>query len=49
MTITYHALVHPETGGDPREAARDLADRTRAAIMRSLADPHAGHTVPPGH
>jgi 1-acyl-sn-glycerol-3-phosphate acyltransferase len=48
MTITYHPLVHPETGGDPREAARDLADRTRGAIVRSLAAHHAGHTVPPG-
>jgi 1-acyl-sn-glycerol-3-phosphate acyltransferase len=47
MTITYHPLVHPGHAGDAREAAGDLADRTRAAIMRSLADDHAGQTVPP--
>jgi len=47
MTITYHPLVHPGRAGDAREAAGDLADRTRAAIMRSLADNHAGQTVPP--
>ena len=35
MTITYHPIVYPEAGGDPRAAARDLADRTRAAITET--------------
>jgi hypothetical protein len=48
MTITYHPLVRPEADGDPREAARDLAERTRAVIATSLAA-HAGlETSPPG-
>jgi 1-acyl-sn-glycerol-3-phosphate acyltransferase len=33
MVITYHPLLHPAPGGEPREVARDLADRTRAAIV----------------
>ena len=32
MTITYHPLVYPGAGGDTRFAARELAERTRAAI-----------------
>ena len=35
MTITYHPIVYPEAGGDSRAAARDLADRTRAAITET--------------
>lgn len=37
VTITYHPLAYPATGHDPREAARDLAERTRAVIVQSLA------------
>jgi 1-acyl-sn-glycerol-3-phosphate acyltransferase len=37
MTITYHPLIYPDAGRDPRGAARDLAERTRAAIAG--ADP----------
>ena len=33
MTITYHPLVYPGVGGDARDAARELADRTRTAIV----------------
>jgi 1-acyl-sn-glycerol-3-phosphate acyltransferase len=48
MTITYHPLVHPDSGRDPREAARDLAERTRGVIVTSLAA-HAGlETSAPG-
>jgi 1-acyl-sn-glycerol-3-phosphate acyltransferase len=32
MTITYHPLVYPGADGDSRAAARELAERTRAAI-----------------
>ncbi|HEY3190749.1 MAG TPA: lysophospholipid acyltransferase family protein, partial [Solirubrobacteraceae bacterium] len=32
MTITYHPLVYPAGGDDPRDAARELAERTRAFI-----------------
>ena len=35
MTITYHPMVYPEAGRDPREAARDLSERTRSAISRT--------------
>ena len=35
MRITYHPLVYPGTGGDPRHAARELADRTRSIIAAS--------------
>jgi 1-acyl-sn-glycerol-3-phosphate acyltransferase len=35
MTITYHPLVRPDDAGEPRDRARDLADRTRAAIAGS--------------
>jgi 1-acyl-sn-glycerol-3-phosphate acyltransferase len=37
LTITYHPLVHPEAGRDGRDAARELAERTRAVIVG--ADP----------
>ena len=33
MTITYHPLVYPGAVGDARDAARELADRTRTAIV----------------
>ena len=32
MTITYHPLVYPAIVADARDAARELADRTRAVI-----------------
>jgi 1-acyl-sn-glycerol-3-phosphate acyltransferase len=35
MTITYHPLVYPEVERDAREAARDLAERTRRVISRT--------------
>jgi 1-acyl-sn-glycerol-3-phosphate acyltransferase len=35
MTVTFHPLVLADVGGDPREAARLLAERTRAAITGS--------------
>jgi len=39
MTITYHAPLRPHPGLPDREAARDLAERTRAVIMASLPSP----------
>ena len=36
MTITYHPLLHPDTVGEPRAAARELAERTRAVVVTSL-------------
>lgn len=36
ITITYHPLEHPDSGLGPREAARQLAERTRTAIARAL-------------
>ena len=36
VTITYHPLERAVRGGDPREAARDLCDRTVAAIASAL-------------
>ena len=36
ITITYHPLAYPAAGHDAREAARDLAERTRAVIAESL-------------
>ena len=36
VTITYHPLAYPDAGRDAREAARDLAERTRAVIAESL-------------
>jgi 1-acyl-sn-glycerol-3-phosphate acyltransferase len=35
MTITYHRPMYPDAGSDPRAAARELAERTRAAIAGS--------------
>jgi 1-acyl-sn-glycerol-3-phosphate acyltransferase len=36
MTITYHAPLRPRPGLVPRDAARDLAERARAAIASAL-------------
>jgi 1-acyl-sn-glycerol-3-phosphate acyltransferase len=36
ITITYHPLLHPGPVRDSREAARDLAERTRTAIVSAL-------------
>ena len=32
MTITYHPLAYPDAAGDARDAARELAERTRSLI-----------------
>jgi 1-acyl-sn-glycerol-3-phosphate acyltransferase len=42
ITITYHPLLRPDPTRDPRAAARDLADRTRAAILSAMPWPEAG-------
>lgn len=39
MTITYHPLVYPDAGRDPRDAATALAERTRAVIVGVPAAP----------
>ena len=36
VTITYHPLAFPDTARAPRDAARDLAERTRATIVGSF-------------
>lgn len=36
ITITYHPPERPVRGADPREAARDLRDRTTTAIASAL-------------
>jgi 1-acyl-sn-glycerol-3-phosphate acyltransferase len=36
LSITYHPLVHPVPALGPRDAARDLARRTHAAIISAL-------------
>jgi 1-acyl-sn-glycerol-3-phosphate acyltransferase len=38
VTITYHPLAFPDTARPPRDAARDLAERTRAVIA-GVSDP----------
>lgn len=38
VTITYHPLIRPETGPDPRLAARDLAQRVRDVIVTGLEE-----------
>jgi len=48
MTITYHPLLHPEPADDPREAARDLAERTRAVIVTTLGARGGLGACPPG-
>ena len=41
MTITYHPPLRAQAGAEPRAAARDLAQRARAAIASALPDGHA--------
>lgn len=36
ITITYHPLLHPPAGLEPRRAALELAERARAAIAAEL-------------
>lgn len=36
ITITYHPVVAADSALDPRTAAEDLAERTRAAILSAL-------------
>lgn len=36
ITITYHPLLRPDAARDPREAARRLAEQTRAVIVEAL-------------
>jgi 1-acyl-sn-glycerol-3-phosphate acyltransferase len=36
ITITYHPLLRATAARDSREAARDLAERTRAAIVSAM-------------
>ncbi len=38
ITITYHPTLRADPARDPREAARDLADRTRAAILSAMPE-----------
>jgi 1-acyl-sn-glycerol-3-phosphate acyltransferase len=38
ITITYHPVLRAEAGLEARLAARDLAGRTRAAILSALPD-----------
>jgi 1-acyl-sn-glycerol-3-phosphate acyltransferase len=40
MKITYHPLVKPDPALEPREAAGDLARRTRSVIAAALGTPH---------
>jgi 1-acyl-sn-glycerol-3-phosphate acyltransferase len=37
ITITYHPLLHPEPGREPRRAAQELAERARGVIEGALA------------
>lgn len=36
ITITYHPLLKPDKDLEPRQAAKDLADRTRTVIATAL-------------
>jgi len=36
ISITYHPLLKPDRSVEPRQAARELADRVRAAIASAL-------------
>lgn len=38
ITITYHPLERPDPDREARQAARDLAERTRAVIVAALAE-----------
>src|SRR5688572_376069 len=44
ITITYHPLLNADKRLEPREAARDLADRTKAVIATGLG--HAPNYTP---
>jgi len=39
ITITYHPLLRPEPGREPRRAALDLAERARSTIEAALPGP----------
>lgn len=41
ITITYHPALRADPARDPREAARDLAERTRAAILSAMPEVYA--------
>jgi 1-acyl-sn-glycerol-3-phosphate acyltransferase len=36
ITITYHPVLHADSGLEPRDAARDLAARTLATIVSAM-------------
>lgn len=38
ITITYHPVLEPDAGAGPKSAARDLAERARAAIASALPE-----------
>jgi len=46
ITITYHPALRADSTMDARMAARDLADRTRSAILSAMPDPPAEMTKP---
>jgi 1-acyl-sn-glycerol-3-phosphate acyltransferase len=46
ITITYHPILRADTTLDPRAAARDLADRTRAAIISAMPEPPDAREAP---
>ena len=46
ITITYHPLLKPDKDLEPRQAAKDLADRTKAMIATAL--PNAQGASPVG-
>jgi 1-acyl-sn-glycerol-3-phosphate acyltransferase len=51
ITITYHPALSVDATTNPRSAAQDLADRTRAAIASALPSasaPPRGSPTPPG-
>lgn len=37
ITVIYHPLVYPDAQAEPREAARQLAERARAAIVGAFS------------
>lgn len=41
IRITYHPVQHADSGAPPREAARDLAERTRRLIVGALEARHS--------
>jgi 1-acyl-sn-glycerol-3-phosphate acyltransferase len=41
ITITYHPVLRGDPARSPKAAARDLADRARAAIAGALSEPPA--------